>query len=175
MKNKVLYICILVIFSAGFYFLGSYHHTTKNDRTSRETLATTTPASIPEIISYVNDNARILSVDTETPLVKKLIAFSESGDNEIAVLTVKTLNGLSVDEFAIQVTQKWQGADNGILLVIATDERKVRIEVGRNVSITDTQAGKILDDAVVPRLRRDDFAGAINDGVDALIKLVKSQ
>lgn len=135
--------------------------------------ATNTDA--PEITSYVNDNARVLSVDAKTSLVKKLIAFSESGSNEIAVLTIKTLNGLSVEEFAIQVTQKWQRADNGILLVIATDERKVRIEVGRNVTITDVQAGQILDDIIVPRLRRDDFAGAINDGVDAIIKLVNSR
>jgi len=130
---------------------------------------------IPDITSYVNDNAGILDANAEASLTEKLKTFSESGKGELAILTVKNLNGLSIDEFAIHVTEKWEKENNGILLTISTDERKVRIQAGGETTITDSQAGQILDDVMVPKLKRADFAGAINDGVDAIIKLINTQ
>lgn len=131
---------------------------------------------IPAVSGYVVDNAGIIDASAEESLITKLQKFDETDKGQIAVLTVKTLNGLSIEEFAIRVGEKWKvgdaTVDNGVIVIIASDERKVRIEVGRGASITDAQAGQILDDAMVPKLKRADWAGAVNDGVDEIIKLL---
>lgn len=131
---------------------------------------------IPVPTGYVNDNAGLIDEKTQAVLEDQLKQFADSGKGELAVLTVKTMNGLTIEEYAIRVAEKWKvggrDTDNGVILIISTDERKVRIEVGRGAAITDAQAGKILDDVMVPKLKRADWAGAIYDGVDAIINLV---
>lgn len=134
---------------------------------------------IPMAVGYVTDNAELIDAKTQEALEDQLKQFADSGSGELAVLTVKSMNGLSVEEYAIRVAEKWKvggrDTDNGVILIISTDERKVRIEVGRGAAITDAQAGKILDDVMVPKLKRADWAGAIYDGVDAIINLVNKK
>lgn len=132
--------------------------------------------NIPDAFGYVTDQAMIIDLGAEDALTAKLKAFDDSGKGQIAVVTTKTLNGLSVEEYAIRVAEKWKvgdkNVDNGVLVVVALDERKVRIEVGRGASITDGQAQNILNTNMIPKLKRADWSGAINDGVDEIIKLM---
>ncbi len=131
--------------------------------------------NIPEANNYVNDNANIIDANTEANLNTDLKSVSDSKKAEIAVLTVNSMNGLSIEEFAIRVMEKWQvghsGKDNGIIIIIAVNERKVRIETGRGSVVTDAQAGTVLDTSMVPLLRKNDWSGAITAGVQALITL----
>ena len=131
---------------------------------------------IPSYSNFVTDNAEIIDFDAEQTLNQKLEDFNNAQKGQIAVLTVKNLNGLSIEEFAIRVAEKWmvghKGIDNGVIIIISTDERKVRIEVGRGTAITDSQAGVILTEKMVPKLKRSDWIGGINDGVDEVIKLM---
>lgn len=131
--------------------------------------------NIPEITGYVVDNSNLLDTLAEGMLISKLKRHADNGNGQITVLTIKTLNGLSIEEYAIQVENKRQtekvGQDKEIIIIVATDERKVRIQVGNNVKVTDEQAGQILDNTMVPLLKKADWVGAINAGVNELIML----
>lgn len=132
--------------------------------------------NIPEVIGFVNDHANLLNESTKSKLETTLKTFSESKKGELVILTVTTMNGLSIDEFGIRVGEKWKvghaGIDNGIIMIISTGERKVKIEVGRGSEITDAQAGQILDTYMVPLLKQDKWAEAIIAGTEALITLI---
>jgi len=132
--------------------------------------------NIPDVVGYVNDEAKLIDEIQEVQIKHKIQVFSEeSSKGEMAVVTVNSLNGLSVEEFAIRLAEKWQvgkeGKDDGIIIIIAKAERKVRIEVGRGTNITDAQAKGVLDDVMIPKLKEGDWAGAVDSGVDALINL----
>lgn len=129
---------------------------------------------IPTPTSYVNDTAGVLSASTVSDNETKLSAFASSGKGEVAVLIVKSLNGLSIEEYGIRVGEAWKvgkyGVDNGNILIISTGDRKVRIETGSGSNITDGQAKQILSASIVPSLKNNDWDGAVSSGVDALIK-----
>ena len=86
-------------------------------------------------------------------------------------MTVKSLQGYSIEDYGIGLARKWgigqKGKDNGILLIVAPNDRKVRIEVGRRLEpmMTDTMSALIIENAILPKFRRGDFAGGIKDGV----------
>ena len=128
---------------------------------------------IPNATAFINDYANLLPQSTFLELETTLKNFSENGKGEIAILTVKSMNGLNIDEFAIRVAEKWKvgkkGIDNGIIMIIAVSERKVKIETGRGSSITDGQAGEILDTYMVPLLKQNKWKEAIIAGTNALI------
>lgn len=129
---------------------------------------------IPVPTGYVNDTAGVLSAETVSTNEAKLTAFASSGKGEVAVLIVKSLNGLSIEEYGIRVGEAWKvgkyGVDNGNILIISVGDRKVRIETGSGSSITDGQAKQILSDSIVPFLKNSDWNGGVTSGVDAIIK-----
>jgi uncharacterized protein len=132
--------------------------------------------NIPDVVGYVDDSANILDTSTKVSLTALLTEFAKGTKGEIAVLTVPSINGLTIEEFAIRVGEKWKvgkaGIDNGVIVIIALNERKVRIETGRGANITDAQAGQILDNKMVPKLKQGDWNGAIQDGVQEIILLM---
>ena len=86
-------------------------------------------------------------------------------------MTVKSLEGYSIEDYGIGLARKWgigqKGKDNGVLLIVAPNDRKVRIEVGRRLEpmMTDTMSTLIIENAILPKFRRGDFAGGIKDAV----------
>lgn len=135
---------------------------------------------IPQPTGYVNDVAGVLSKTTISDNEKKLKAFSSQGGaaGEIAVLVVPSLNGLSIEEYGIRVAEAWHvgqfGIDNAEILIISTGDRKVRIETGSGSRITDSQAAQIISTSIVPSLKKNDWDGGVNNGVNAIIKAVLS-
>lgn len=133
--------------------------------------------NIPDPTAYVNDTANILSASVKTSLEAKLTDYAKGNNGEIAVLTVPSLGGLSIEEYGIRVAEKWKvgkyGQDNGEIFIIAVGDRKVRIETGSASKITDGQAAQILLNAVVPHLHTNDWDGGITAGVDAIINSTK--
>lgn len=135
----------------------------------------------PPLAGRVSDQARMLSPESLQRLEQKLAAFERETSNQVAVLTVPSLQGDNIDQFAIRVAEAWKigqkGRDNGVLLVIAREERKVRIEVGMGLQgvLPDITAGRIIRDVMRPHLKAGNFDQGITVGVDSIILATKGE
>lgn len=128
-------------------------------------------AFYPEPTNYVVDSAGVLSADFESRLNGQL---GEIKAGQIGVAVVKTTSPLTIEEYGIRLAEKWKvghaGKDDGVILIVATDDRKVRIEVGKGAeaNITDSTAGTIMDVHIIPKFKTGDWEGGILDGVLAI-------
>ena len=137
-----------------------------------------TPASaelvFPELTGRVVDNANLLTAADKAELDAKLAALEAKSTDQVVVVTVPSLQGYPIDEYGYQLGRKWgigqKGKDNGVILIVAPNERKVRIEVGRRLEplLPDGRTGSIISRDIVPTFRRGDFAGGIKAGVSQI-------
>ncbi len=136
---------------------------------------------VPSLSGRVNDYAAILSPSTVTQLEGSLKAFETDQSTQIVVLTIPSLEGEVLEEFSIRVAEQWkvgqQGLDNGAVLLIARDERKLRIEVGYGLegSLTDLTSGRIIRNIIVPRFKQGNFDQGVIDGVSAMMAAVQGE
>ncbi len=127
-------------------------------------------AQYPEPKGHVNDFANILPDDFEQKLEATLRDYEAKTTNEIAVVTVSSLEGLSVEGYTIGLAEKWKvgkkGKDNGVILLVAPNERKVRIEVGYGLEpvLTDAKARRIIEE-MTPFFKNGDYAQGLEVGV----------
>lgn len=134
--------------------------------------------SIPRPVGYVNDFASIIDADVESQLDAILRQYEEETTVELVVVTVPNLDGTTVEDFAVRLFEAWgigkKGVDNGVLLLVARDEREVRIEVGYGMEpyLTDGQAGRILDAEVLPDFRSGDYTLGILKGITAIAEAI---
>jgi uncharacterized protein len=143
-----------------------------------------TPASaldVPPLRGHVNDTAGMLSTEAAQRLEVALTEFEQTDSTQIVVLTIPTLAGENLEEYSIKVAEAWRigqkGLDNGAILLLAQQERKVRIEVGRGLEgkLTDLMSGRIIRDIITPRLRAGDIDGGIQAGVSAIMEVVRGE
>lgn len=140
-------------------------------------------AEIPEKPArYVTDSAGILGTERVDALSLKLEQFERETSNQILVWVDRKLpERFTLEDFTVRAAQKWragQGAtDNGAVLFVFVDDRKLRIEVGYGLEgvIPDATAKQIIDDEIVPRFRSDDYPGGIEAGVNALLAAAKGE
>jgi uncharacterized protein len=138
-------------------------------------------ADIPPLRGYVNDYANMISPGTRDKLTADLKAFEQSDSTQLVILTVPSLQGEALEEYSLKVVEAWKigqkGKDNGILLFVANQERKIRIEVGRGLEgrLTDLTAGRIVDLVMKPRFKRGDFDGGFTAGIHALIDATRGE
>ena len=132
-------------------------------------------ADIPYLTGRVTDNAQILSLETRQLLTEILKEHEDRTTNQIAVLTTPTLDGENIEEYAAEVFEAWglgqKGKDNGILIVVAPNERRMRIEVGYGLepTLTDGTAGQIIRTIITPRFKNEDYDGGITEGVKVVM------
>lgn len=130
---------------------------------------------------YVSDFAGVLTDAQRDALEVKLQALDASDSTQVAVVTLETLEGDSLESLSHRLAAQWgigrQGRSNGVLLLIVTDDRSVRIEVGYGLEgrLTDILSGMIIRDHMVPRFREGDYAGGIEAGVDAIVAVVRGE
>lgn len=123
----------------------------------------------------IYDEADILPADQEAALDQRLRAFDAKTGDAVIVATVNSLQGDTIEDYASKLYASWGigGAerDTGVLLLVAPNERKMRIEVGYGLTpyITDILSGRIIRDDITPRFKQGDMVGGINAGVDALL------
>jgi len=126
---------------------------------------------VPALTGPVVDRANLLSAATEQQLERAIRDLNGSGGSQITVLTIPSLEGLSIEQAAIQVADVWKLGtakdDRGVLLLIARDERRVRIEVGQGNegSLTDVQSKRIISNVMTPLFRAGDFDSGVLLGV----------
>jgi uncharacterized protein len=136
---------------------------------------------VPTLKARVTDLTGSLSADQITSLESKLAAFEARKGSQIAVLIVATTRPETIEQYSIRVADRWKlgrkGVDDGALLLVAREDRALRIEVGYGLEgpLPDAIAKRIIDDVMVPRLKSGDFYGGIDAGVDAMIKVVDGE
>jgi len=130
---------------------------------------------------WVHDEANVLSAATIAQLESVLKAERDSTSNQIAVLIVPSLEGDDIDSYGIRVADAWKigqkDKDNGAILLIAIQDRKVRIEVGQGLEgvLTDAMSSRINRNEIAPRFRQGDYDGGVVAGVSAIIQTIKGQ
>jgi uncharacterized protein len=126
---------------------------------------------LPELTGRVVDGAGLLPPDVRAKLEAELAAIEAKSTDQVVVVTVPSLQGYAIEEFGVALGRAWgigqKGKDNGIIVLVAPSERKVRFEVGRGLEplMPDGKAGTIIRETVLPAFRRGDFAGGITAGV----------
>lgn len=139
-----------------------------------------TPIAYPEPL-YVSDYANVLSPDQENALAQKVLQFKQETSNEIAILVVPTTEPETIEQYSIHVTDKWKigkkNKDNGLLLTVAVNDRKMRFEVGRGLegAIPDITATKILDVYARPEFKQGKYYEGITIAIDQVMALAKGE
>jgi uncharacterized protein len=134
--------------------------------------------TFPELTGRVVDDAGILDPATKAALEQKLSDFETKTTGQLVVVTLKSLEGTSIEDYGYQLGRHWQigqkEKNTGALLIVAPNERKVRIEVGYGFegTLTDAVSKLIIENSIIPRLRANDFAVGIGRGVDDIIQAV---
>lgn len=132
----------------------------------------------PVLSGRVVDGAGIIPADARQRLDDKLKAHEDKTSDQLVVATVPALQGLTIEDFANGLFRHWQigqkAKNNGVLLIVAPTERKVRIEVGYGLegALTDALSSTIITTAIAPKFRNGDFAGGIDAGVDAILSVL---
>jgi uncharacterized protein len=133
-------------------------------------------AEFPALSGRVVDDAGVLDAATRESLRAKLAALEARSGIQVVVATVKSLNGNAVEDYANRLFRRWQlgqkGKNNGVLLLHAPAERKIRIEVGYGLegTLTDAATKYIITNSITPRFKANDFAGGTTRGVDDILK-----
>lgn len=136
---------------------------------------------VPYLTGRVVDGAEILSPAAGQRLSAALKAHEERTTNQVVVLTVPSLEGTSVEDYAARVFEAWKlgqkGKDNGVLVLVAPADRRMRIEVGYGLegSLTDAEAGRIIRQRMTPRFKVNDFDGGVEDGVGAVLAALEGR
>jgi uncharacterized protein len=136
---------------------------------------------VPRLTAHVVDLTGTLTADERSSLDAKLADFERARGSQVAVLLVPSIGTEAIEDFSTRVTDQWQlgrkGVDDGVLLVVAKEQRKLRIQTGRGVqgTLTDALSKRIVSDVIAPHFRNGDFAGGLDAGVDAIIKAVEGE
>lgn len=132
----------------------------------------------PELSGRVVDQAEMLDSADETNLTEMLAAHEQDTTEQVVVVTLPNLQGRTIEEYGYQLGRHWgigqEGEDNGALLIVAREERKVRIEVGYGLEgrLTDAQSSVIITQVITPAFREGDFARGIREGTQAMIQVL---
>ncbi|TFW71236.1 hypothetical protein C3Y98_07615 [Methylotenera oryzisoli] len=138
-------------------------------------------APIPTLQHRVTDLTQTLSPEQQSALEQKIAAFEREKGSQIAVLIVATTQPEVIEQYSIRVVQAWklgrEKEDDGVLLLVAKDDRKMRIEVGYGLegAIPDLIAKRVITEIMAPSFKQGDFYGGITKAVDALIGLIAGE
>lgn len=136
---------------------------------------------VPRLTARVTDASGTLAADQRSRLEAKLAAFERDKGSQIAVLIVASVKPETIEQYALRVVEAWRlgrrGVDDGALLLIAKEDRKLRIEVGYGLegALNDATAKRIVSETISPRFKQGDFYGGIDAGVDAMIKVIAGE
>ena len=137
--------------------------------------------AVPPLVGRVVDQTGTLSASSAQELQQSIRAFEARKGSQIAVLIVPTTDGEAIEQFSLRVAEAWKigrkRIDDGVLLVVAKNDRHLRIEVGYGLegALTDVTAKRIIDEIITPRFRNSDFTGGISAGVDRIMRIIEGE
>ena len=133
---------------------------------------------IPPLTGRVVDTARVLSSSTVASLTSRLQTFEQQTTNQIVVVTLPDLKGYQIEDWGLALLRGWgigqKGKNNGVVLVVAPNDRQLRIEVGYGLegNLPDATAYRIIQDEIIPRFKSGNIDGGVTAGVDAIIATI---
>ncbi|KQT42895.1 hypothetical protein ASG43_15145 [Aureimonas sp. Leaf454] len=133
---------------------------------------------LPALTGRVVDGANLIEPAAEAALTEKLASFEATSSDQIVVATVPDLQGYAIEEFGVALGRAWKigqaGENNGVILLVSSGDRKVRIEVGYGLEgqLTDAIARTVIETAIVPRFKSGDYAGGIEAGVEDIVEVL---
>ncbi len=136
-------------------------------------------AELPKLTGRVVDDAGMMDAASKAALVQKLDAFEKKSSDQIVVATIDSLDGEAIEPYANRLFRAWglgqAGEDNGVLLLVAKSDRKMRIEVGYGLegTLTDLHTKLIIENTMVPAFRAGDFSGGITRAVDDIVVVLE--
>lgn len=136
---------------------------------------------VPPLTGRVVDQASLLSPEQRQRIETQLAALEKQTGDQLAVLTVDSLDGDPIEDFANKTGRAWalgqKGKNNGVILLVAKQDRKMRIEVGYGLEpeLTDLQTNIIQTQIIIPHFKQGDFGGGIEAGVDALVTTLQGK
>ena len=136
---------------------------------------------VPKLKARVNDNANIINSSDEQKLEALLRNVETKTSSQVALLTISSLQGENLEDYSMRVAQSWKLGqkefDNGVLLLVALKEKKIRIEVGYGLEsiITDAKSGYIIRNYIVPGFKSGNYTGGITNGLLAISGLVTNE
>ncbi|MHB1024476.1 MAG: TPM domain-containing protein [Desulfobacteria bacterium] len=136
---------------------------------------------VPPMGSRVTDQTATLTDEQKSALEQTLRSFEERKGSQVAVLIVPSTAPETIEQYALRVAEQWKpgrkNIDDGALLVVAKDDRTVRIEVGYGLegALTDADSKRIISEIIVPRFRQGDFYGGIVAGVDRILRVIDGE
>lgn len=134
--------------------------------------------TFPPLTGRVVDSAGMIDGPSKEHLEQMLRAHEELTTEQVVVVTLPDLQGSTIEDYGYQLGRHWgigqKGKDNGALLVVARDERKVRIEVGYGLEdrLTDAQSSVIINQIITPAFRQGDFVGGVTKGTEAMVQVL---
>ena len=137
--------------------------------------------AVPQLTGRVVDQTGTLSSGDVAQLTQKLADLQTRKGSQIAVLIVPTTDGEGIEQFSLRVAEAWKigrkKVDDGALLVVAKNDRRLRIEVGYGLegALTDVTSKRIIDEDITPKFKSGDFAGGISAGVNRMIGLINGE
>jgi uncharacterized protein len=129
---------------------------------------------VPRFDGWVTDRAGLLTPGEKRSLEERMESYRRGSGNDIALLTVPSLNGEPIETFALRVGREWKlgavGKNNGAILVVSKEDRWMRIEVGRGLegTLPDVICGRIIHDFITPRFQEGEFGEGLREGIEAL-------
>lgn len=137
--------------------------------------------STPKIQTSVYDDAQLLSVVQKLALEKKLIKYNDTTSTQIVVMTVKTINGKNIALFATELAHKWgigeKGKDNGVLLLVAKDDRELTIRTGYGVEhlLTDSYSRRIIEQVIKPEFKQGNYYRGLDKGTTYIMRTLNGE
>jgi uncharacterized protein len=137
--------------------------------------------AVPRLTGRVVDTTSTLTSSERSALEQKLAALEQRKGSQVAVLMVKTTQPEAIEQFSLRVAEAWKigraKTDDGVILVVAKDDRQMRFEVGYGLegAVPDALAKRIIAEQIRPHFRDGDYAGGLNAGIDALAKLIDAE
>lgn len=137
--------------------------------------------AVPYLSGRIVDEAGVLSAPARDRISAMLKAHEDSTGNQIAVLTLPTLQGESVEDYAVRVFEDWalgqKGRDNGVLVLVVPQDKRMRIEVGYGLegTLTDAAASRVIRDLMTPRFREGNYDVGIESGITGIVQVLEGR
>ena len=173
--------CVFTLLGLTAINLSAADNATEQNKTVKQTATQTSnekSSNFPALTGRVVDQARVLSQSTKDELETLLATHENNTTNQVVVVTIESLGNAQIEEYSIELARRWgigqKGKDNGVVLVVAPNDKQVRIEVGYGLegTLTDALSSSIINYYIIPEFKKGDIQNGINIGTQKIIALL---